>query len=345
MYPSSTNNIKILLPVILCCLIGWSSSAHADQQKDYDEAVGKAQTAFGEARYDDAIRFLKSANYIKADPLILLNIARSYEKLDNCVQSIIYLRSFTQDPDAPQDYMANTKKKLRSAKRSCKAYTDDLSGRLVIEALPAGAAVKLNNIKLGVTPLETSGLKPGKYTLEITSKDHKPFKTKIAIAKGQTDKLLRYKLEKASANSVVVEKKDDKKIVKKGGGTIIKDKKTTSKDKGLNIPAVAMLGVGTVALGAALYIDHVRMPDYDEQLKKEGITVDEFNSLRDSRQTEATIALVSYIAGGVLIASGATWLVVDLISDDKEDEVAAPSATLAPAWSPGFAGVNVVGRF
>lgn len=337
MYLTKRNNMKISILVVLFLSLCCSLEATAGE-KEFKAAVQKAQTAIGEERWADAVRYLKEAHYHDPKPAMLYNIALAYQKMDNCVQALIYYRSFTQDPDAPAEFLPNAKKELRKGKRRCNAYTDDLSGRLVFETTPNGASVKLGNQKIGVTPLEVAGWKPGRYNLEITKSGKAPFKAQLLITKGQDDKLLRYKLEDVS----VVKKTDPKKVEKKKD-TIVDPGKPKAESSGVNVPAIIMIGTGAVALSVGAYIDLVRLPDYDEQRKKSGISVTEYNELTDSRNSEATIALVSYITGGVLVASGITWLIIDMVSGGEESQE--PVVKWAPTLQPGYAGMGVFATF
>jgi len=106
--------------------------------------------------------------------------------------------------------------------------------------------------------------------------------------------------------------------------------------------AGAVLGAGVIGLAIGVGFGVAAL---DGQAQAEAIRTDSealaneaADRLRDA-QDQALVANVMFVAGGVLAAAGAAWLIVELVSGGGSDDVA-----VAPAVGPGLAGLVVGGR-
>lgn len=348
-YSSLINNMKSFscaLVTLSCCLLTWSSVAHAqeDPEEGFRKEVLTAQEAFESEDFELAIVHLKRAHMLKADGRLFINIARSYEKLDDCVQAIIYYNAFLNSPNPPASMAKSIGKTVRSSKIKCKAYSDSLAGRLTIFTNPKGAQVTLNGEEIGQTPLEIAGIESGGQTLKIEMEGRKSIRAKVQLDAG-TDRVLKYNLKEAQASASTGAEEpgegdifgpDDK------SDQTVEAKVPRGDDDGLNVPALALIGAGAASLGVAIYLD-LGLPDIDEQRVEARSRMDEaaYDRLTEERQDQATISLVTYVAGGVLVAGGITWLLIDLVSDEDTEA----SLQMAPAVAPGYAGFGLHGRF
>lgn len=343
MYLTLINNMKGLLCVLVtlsCCLLTWSSSAQAQEGQDSDEAFRKevltAQEAFGAEDFETAIVHLKRAHMVKADGRLFINIARSYEKLDDCALAIIYYNAFLNSPNPPAAMAKSIGKTVRSSKVKCKEYSDTLSGRLTIFTSPKGATVRVNGAAVGQTPLEVAGIESGSQSVVVEMDGHQTINAKVRLDSG-ADRVLKYNLKKAEvAINPDVESGGEEGSVKGVERKVVVE---PSSEGGINIPAFLLIGVGAASLGAAIYLD-LGLPAIDDERRAVGRDTPEFETLTDKRNTQSSISAGAYVAGSVLIAGGITWLLIDIVSSDDE-----ASLQLAPSVAPGYTGVGLVGRF
>jgi len=68
-------------------------------------------------------------------------------------------------------------------------------GRVEIGSVPKGAVVRLDGEERGKTPLEINELKPGNYSVEISTPGYVPFRQSIVVAHGAKFHQINERLE------------------------------------------------------------------------------------------------------------------------------------------------------
>lgn len=313
-------------------------------------AIEKAKAAFDKGDYDQAVSKLQEANRLRPDSRLVYNIARSYEKKGDCVKTLAYLKAFTQIKDAPENLIKDANRDLKKGRKACKDFSDELSGRLMVETTPEGATISVDGQEVGEAPFETIAMKPGEYALVLALEGYQPLKTKLVIESGQLQKREAYALKPVVKEPVVSDtkpKEDTNVVVEPIDDPLISPKEEQGYSP--SIPAIAVMGAGAVVLGVGLYYDLSVIPGIDDQRREPNITQEDFDKLTDDRSGAATIALVSYIAGGALLAGGAAWLAYDFVSyeEPKPGDKAQGKIELRmmPLIGPDRAGVGFSGRF
>lgn len=343
-----------LVPVGLALALCGAPAMAVAQDEDVDErfvqVIGAAKEAFDKGDYDAAVAGLQEANRLRPDPRLIYNIARSYEKKGDCVKTLAYLKAFAQLPDAPAELVKDANRDLKRGRKGCKDFSDDLSGRVILETTPSGAKLFLDGGEVGVTPFETIAIKPGQYALTSELEGYDSLRTKLIIESGQAQKREAYNLKPSTLlvdpkeeptppdqTNVPDDKPKDEPLVKK------------KESKGVNIPAIALAGTGVVVLGVGMFYDLSVIPGIDEEREAPGTSLERFDELTDERSSAATISLVSYVVGGALVAGGVGWLIYDVVSEQESEKSSSPygaaSVRVSPMLGQGQAGLRVFGTF
>lgn len=329
------------------CLAVSPAAAQSDlteeQTASFTNAIKQAKQAFGDEDYDQAITLLRQANFIFVHPSVLYNIARSFEKKGSCGQAITYYKASLRE-GLDGDNAKSAKKAIAGAD-DCEDFDPFGSGRVVIMSEPSGAEVTIDGRSVGTTPLEVATLSTGVHKVQLKREGYKTLERELDL-KEEEDAKLTETLKRGKDQPDPELLPDDP----------IEDPITPpekTEPRALNIPAIALMGTGVLALGAGAFVDLSVIPSIDEEREAFSCAVtpnapctaaeiQKYEELSEKRQSRARIALGSYIGGGVLLAGGATWLILDrtVLKPDK------PSALrITPALSRGEAGVVLFKRF
>lgn len=348
-YTPHTPVLKNCLALALAALTLLALPAPARAQDTNDEflsLVQGAKVAYEASNFAEAIRLLQRANMVQPNSRLLINIAKSYENMNDCVRAMAYYKAYLRAPDV-EDQLAKIAKDALKGVKKCKDFNDTLSGRILIRSTPAEADVTLDGQPVGPAPLELIALSPGPHKLRIEIKGHTPRDEDFNAESGK-DTELSYKLEVIPPTVKEDPVKEDP----------VKDPVvvTPPKDEpsSLNIPAIAILGTGVAVFAVGAVYDLSVIPGTDEERDKVARDSQAFQDLTDERSTEATIAIASYVAGGILIAGGAGWLIYDMVAgggSDKEDkkksgaEDLVQDIRLTPIITPSTNGILFEARF
>ena len=348
MYTSPPTSPHILRALLCAGLLAISSPALAqgeDEDARFEQALAQAKEAFVANNFDEAIAKLQEANRLRPDARLIYNIARSYEKKGDCVRTLAYLKAFTTIKDAPAELVKEANRDLKKNRKACRDFSDDLSGRVTIETTPAGASITLDGSPVGRAPFETIALAPGAHELVLSLEGHASLSTTLVIGAGQLEKREAYTLKRVEVKSTPDPSPDPGPAittVDEPDEPLIRAKPDDG--PGLNIPAIAIAGVGAVVLGVGLYHDLSKIPGLDEQRRAQDITPERYDTLTEERQSAANIALASYVIGGLMVAGGVGWIVYDIVSA-KPSDTSSPSVRLVPLIAPDQAGLGLSGRF
>ena len=143
-----------------------SSSAPSHSAEDLSRARildQQGAKAYGDGRYNDAIRYFEESHRLGGPPFELWNIAKCYVRLDQPEQAAEMLEKYLATPTLPSDDREEATQQLDALRRRTSTVT--------IASLPTGAAVTLD----GRIPPEGTGktptsftVPPGQHTITLT---------------------------------------------------------------------------------------------------------------------------------------------------------------------------------
>ncbi len=121
--------------------------------------------AFGEGRYNDAIRYFEEAHRLGGPPFELWNIAKCHLRLDQPEQAAEMLERYLETPNLPPDDRKEAGEQLDELRRR--------PSTLTVSSSPPGATVTVDGkpVEEGKTPVSITIL-PGSHTVVVSSDDH-----------------------------------------------------------------------------------------------------------------------------------------------------------------------------
>lgn len=154
-------------------------SAEASAEARRSEAKAKFQegvTAFGERRYEDAVRAFQKADAIQPSAALSFNIARAFERLSDTPAALRWYR----------DYLRRSPQASNAAE--VRARVAELAGKLAqrgvqqlsVLSTPEGAAVLIDQQPAGVTPLTTE-LTPGLHHVRLRAAGYRDLDADVTL--------------------------------------------------------------------------------------------------------------------------------------------------------------------
>ena len=119
--------------------------------------------AYGDGRYNDAIRYFEESHRLGGPPFELWNIAKCHVRLDQPEQAAEMLERYLATPTLPADDREEATQQLDSLRRR--------TSTLTIASNPTGAAVTFDGRIAeggGKTPTSFT-VQPGQHTITLTS--------------------------------------------------------------------------------------------------------------------------------------------------------------------------------
>lgn len=98
--------MRALSAVALVLLTAIPVVAHAQEETDFDALVARAVQHYASREYEPAIELFEQAYSIRAEPELVYNIARSYERLARSEEAIREYRRFVELPGTTSDLRA-----------------------------------------------------------------------------------------------------------------------------------------------------------------------------------------------------------------------------------------------
>lgn len=103
--------------------------AHAQQPNDKDleaakEAFAKGKASFDKGNFGDAVEFFKESYRLSKNPLLLFNIAITFERLLNKEMAVFYYKKFLEDAPADAQQRADAEKSLATLEGKAKVEPD-----------------------------------------------------------------------------------------------------------------------------------------------------------------------------------------------------------------------------
>lgn len=326
--------------LVFLLVITLSSSAAADTsptkeellETDFQTLIGMAQEAFLADNYEAAVEYLVMANRRDPNSRLLINIARSHVRAGDCRTGLAYYDAFLRHPTADEELLDGVRESIAEGAADCPAYHDGLGGRLLFESEPQLATVYLDDELVGITPTETAGLEPGTYTVRLELEGYDDFVQEIEIVGGEDLNL-----------GAMMEEESDEPVE-----PVVTEPVTPSGDgPELNYIALGLAGAGLAGVATGLVFDLVLIPQIDEDRGLLNATTDaqEIADLTAQRKTYATVALASYIGGGLLMAGGIAWFVYDYVMADTDEPTSRYGWQVAPDVNRDGASLIFLRRF
>jgi len=132
--------------------------------------------AFGEGRYNDAIRFFEEAHRLGGPPFELWNIAKCHQRLDQPEQAAEMLERYLETKDLPPDDRREASEQLEELRRR--------SSSLTVSSSPSGATVIVDGKDAGKTPVSTT-LPPGPHTVTVQHENRAPYTRQVEAHYGR----------------------------------------------------------------------------------------------------------------------------------------------------------------
>jgi hypothetical protein len=343
-------------------LLGWSrpSLAQTDEQRAGARTLAtEGATAFNEGRYKEAVDLFTKAESLVHAPPHLLFLARAHAKLGQFVKAReAYLKIVKEQlsPTAPQAF-----RDAQTAAEEERKQVEPHIGRLLVKVEGAETAKDLS-VTIDGQPFSTvllgvpQPIDPGEHTVVATATGFKAAPSKVAIkdAGGQGAVTIKLEVDPNAAPVVApLAAAAAPAPVESPSGAPPSD--SASNKNGLRIGSYVGFGVGIagVALGTVFVLQSVgKRNDADTAASEleqaygcsttggrpacdattpEAIKVAE---LDDDARSAKTIGIISYVVGGVGLATGVTLFVLSQGKDEKK------SAYVAPYVGPGAFGLR-----
>lgn len=309
--------------------------------------------AAAEALFDQGVRLMKQNSFADACPKLeesnridpgvgtLLYLGECYERTGKTASAWATFREAAS--------LANTSGQADRA-RTASARAQELEpklSRLSVELAPevahiSGVVVRRGNQRIDpslyATPLPVD---PGEYRIEVTAPGYEPWSAPITVAAGGASASVRVpgliKSTSAPVAPSATQNDVQQQPADKDQGPSPSKGISTQQTLGLVVGGVGLIGVG---LGTYFGVRAISKNSDAEKLCPEpGPCSDaEGVALTDKAKDSATASNIAFIAGGVLVATGA---VLYLTGGKKNTDRVA----LVPLLGPGSAAASLSGRF
>lgn len=165
-------------------VVSLAADAAAQPHRGDDMARARAldqqgAKAYGEGRYNDAIRYFEESHRLGGPPFELWNIAKCHLRLDQPEQAAEVLERYLDTPNLPPDDRAEATQQLDELKRR--------PSTLTIASSPAGAAVTVDGKapSAGARTPVTVTVPPGQHTVMMTLPNHAVYTRQVDAKYGR----------------------------------------------------------------------------------------------------------------------------------------------------------------
>jgi tetratricopeptide (TPR) repeat protein len=267
-----------------------ASSSSVDQAKAHYERGAQAYAA---GRFKDAIDLFLQADELAPSAALSFNIARGYEKIGDDAASLQWYRDFRRRaPDAPNALEVERRIEQLEGVLAAKGLQ-----QLTVFSTPTGATVVVDGQPVGVTPF-TGQLPPGKHQLTLRLKGYSETEQVVELgAEHARDLTVPLSLAPAQAAS--------QPSTGQANGA-------SDRDSGprFGVWPYVVLGAGAASLAGALGFELARRSAEDSA--KQDSTQIGYHDKLDKMEQHQTTARILAIAGGALVLTGGTLLLLDL---------------------------------
>jgi hypothetical protein len=127
--------------------------------------------AYGEQRYQDAIKFFDEAHKLGGPPFELWNVAKCYLRLDLPEPAADYLERYLATANLPKEDREEASQQLEQLKKR--------PSPLTVNSTPSGAQVAIDGNKIeGRTPITTT-IPSGSHTITVSLATNAPYTQKV----------------------------------------------------------------------------------------------------------------------------------------------------------------------
>jgi hypothetical protein len=275
------------------------------------------QDYYSQGRYQKAIEEFEEAYRLDPRPLLLYNMAQAYEKLGELEKAVKSLKQYLDKEKEVDDRatllnkVANLESRIASTGIKVDCNQDD-------------AAIYIDGQEMGKTPLNVVIKLPvGTHKLRVIKPGFEDFKVTVSVASGRTVSI-EAELEPGQAGPLpVVDTSTDD-----GEGDEEVKEDDEGPGKALKIVPWVVAGVGAVTMGVGWGVIGA---------------IAWSNTETDEGKKQSVIADVVGFSGVAITLAGGIWGVVNLLSDDEEEQGA--EVVVLPAAGPDGAGVVASVRF
>jgi hypothetical protein len=253
-------------------------------------------TAFGQRRYEDAVRAFQKADAIQPSAALSFNIARAFERLADAPAALRWYR----------DYLRRAPQATNSAE--VQARVSELAATLAsrgvqqlsVLSTPEGATVLIDRQPAGVTPLTTE-LPPGVHQVRLRAAGYRDFEGEVTLD-ARTPRDLNVSLTRpGTPASPSPGGAPGMANTPSGGEAPAADKPT----RPFGVVPWVVLGAGGASMLGALGFELARRGAESAAKEAPQRTYQEHFDAMQSRQTTARVLLG---VGGALLIGGGTLL-------------------------------------
>lgn len=299
-----------LIVAVVCAMSGAAAAQvddlTAEQIEELKLWLSKANRLYDEGDYAGALKRYREGLDIAQLPEIHYRMATCFEKLDRYAEAVkAYERFLVLDPTAPERGRVEA-----DIARLREKLDGQAIGELEVNSEPPGAFVVVmdgdENPELGKTPV-TTPLTAGTVEIRVELDGYQPHEQTVEIpASG-----------KAVVTVVLAE-------IVVAADPIPPGDPGPPDDGGFDYDLWGWVTAGTgLAVGATsvvlLFVTNSTIQDYNDYDRgAAGASRDEFDELGDSVARFKNATAVTGIVGGLLLASGATMIVIDAFGDGDD---------------------------
>lgn len=343
----------------LCALLLGSVvllSATGALAQDGDAARARVQfdtgvRLFAEANYRGALDAFQRAYDIKPHPVVRLNLASCYEKLDMPVQAYENYDAFLKEmPSATDAQRREVQRALRGLRQRV--------GELSLDGItPTDATVTVDGLAVHFTPGKPLYLAVGNHTVRATRSGYADGSKDVVVRSGRQQKVVLALEEVAAGHAAVAEAEPEAFPEEPTEATVVA---ATPADDGHTIFTTPVLVAGGVAVALAVgavvtgVVALSAKSDFNENVatsKDPGASAAEraqaYRDGLDASDRAGTMSLVSdLLLGGAIIAGGvAVYFALTSDDDDERPDTAHNSVGIAPVMAAHGGGLVVTGEF
>jgi tetratricopeptide (TPR) repeat protein len=240
----------------------------SDNEKRALGLFQRAERAFEQGRFVDAIGHLREADRIAPNPSLVHDISLAYEQLGDKASALRYARDYLRRNPEAKD-RKRTEQRIALFERALEKKGVQ---QLTVRSEPAGATVQLDGRAVGITPW-TGELRPGSHRIAVQRRGYRDQERPIVLS-ARAAQEQSFELERtpepdersAAAEPVSAEAGVSAAsllalgggVLALGGGMGLEIAGLDTNDKGLLAGGHLLLGVGAAATAAGLvmlYLD------------------------------------------------------------------------------------------
>ena len=274
-----------------------TATASAD---DFEKIVAEGFKHYNDGDFDGAIEKFFEAKFIKDEPELIYNIARSYDKKGECISAQKHYEQFLARGDAPEETMEKARGHLE------RLGVCSTEGTLSLACAPAESTVTIDGNPLG--PCAQYQLEQGTHVLIVQAEGYKPINREVVINPDQVE-ALTFQLE-------YIEPLHDPTPTDIAGPT--------------NWLALGLIGGGAAFILTAAVVDQINYHGNAKELEKYPVGDSRRDDYEDSYEINQSIM---WICGGIGLAAAITGSIFLATDIGMAESNAAVDPSTGYSWS------------